>query len=269
MISFPPGPLFSGSSTLGRRSVRTQRSPARVLMLETSSSRPRGTLCTWVGRSPRAISGPMLTSVSPRRAVARPSARHSQRTVGAPAGASATTTGTHFASHRGCCSWPQWLHCRCFGHLTPGRNTTGLDKKRPPSFDERSDGSGPVSQWGRRATPPRVLGQVVPRRPQVVLRRPLGAVADSSGRPAAGSMSDKTGRKWYPRVVPTTEKTQKRGLRKQENSAICRCFQSAPERIRTSDLRFRRPTLYPAELRARVVTGSPGRRRWFRRGGRW
>jgi hypothetical protein len=24
----------------------------------------------------------------------------------------------------------------------------------------------------------------------------------------------------------------------------------APERIRTSDLRFRRPTLYPAELRA-------------------
>src|SRR3954454_12503716 len=28
---------------------------------------------------------------------------------------------------------------------------------------------------------------------------------------------------------------------------------SAPERIRTSDLRFRRPTLYPAELRALVV----------------
>ena len=28
-------------------------------------------------------------------------------------------------------------------------------------------------------------------------------------------------------------------------------FLDAPERIRTSDLRFRRPTLYPAELRAR------------------
>jgi hypothetical protein len=28
---------------------------------------------------------------------------------------------------------------------------------------------------------------------------------------------------------------------------------SAPERIRTSDLRFRRPTLYPAELRAQGV----------------
>ena len=32
---------------------------------------------------------------------------------------------------------------------------------------------------------------------------------------------------------------------------------SAPERIRTSDLRFRRPTLYPAELRALVGCG-PG-----------
>ena len=30
-------------------------------------------------------------------------------------------------------------------------------------------------------------------------------------------------------------------------------FLSAPERIRTSDLRFRRPTLYPAELRARSL----------------
>src|SRR3954467_13619356 len=29
---------------------------------------------------------------------------------------------------------------------------------------------------------------------------------------------------------------------------------SAPERIRTSDLRFRRPTLYPAELRAQRCT---------------
>ena len=29
-------------------------------------------------------------------------------------------------------------------------------------------------------------------------------------------------------------------------------FWSAPERIRTSDLRFRRPTLYPAELRAHL-----------------
>src|SRR5215207_2011090 len=37
----------------------------------------------------------------------------------------------------------------------------------------------------------------------------------------------------------------------------CKCTRSAesgsaPERIRTSDLRFRRPTLYPAELRAQL-----------------
>ena len=32
---------------------------------------------------------------------------------------------------------------------------------------------------------------------------------------------------------------------------------SAPDRIRTCDLRFRRPTLYPAELRARVRGGAP------------
>jgi hypothetical protein len=38
-----------------------------------------------------------------------------------------------------------------------------------------------------------------------------------------------------------------------------RGFCDAPERIRTSDLRFRRPTLYPAELRAQVVNCSPVR----------
>ena len=32
-----------------------------------------------------------------------------------------------------------------------------------------------------------------------------------------------------------------------------RRLQSAPDWIRTSDLRFRRPALYPAELRARVI----------------
>ncbi len=32
-------------------------------------------------------------------------------------------------------------------------------------------------------------------------------------------------------------------------------FLSAPDRIRTCDLRFRRPTLYPAELRAQRVRG--------------
>ena len=35
-----------------------------------------------------------------------------------------------------------------------------------------------------------------------------------------------------------------------ETPALAGVSWSAPERIRTSDLRFRRPTLYPAELRA-------------------
>jgi hypothetical protein len=35
---------------------------------------------------------------------------------------------------------------------------------------------------------------------------------------------------------------------------------SAPERIRTSDLRFRRPTLYPAELRALAASKGSGAR---------
>ena len=37
-----------------------------------------------------------------------------------------------------------------------------------------------------------------------------------------------------------------------------RVSQNAPDRIRTCDLRFRRPTLYPAELRARVGVGTRG-----------
>jgi hypothetical protein len=37
------------------------------------------------------------------------------------------------------------------------------------------------------------------------------------------------------------------------NSLRCLRFQHAPERIRTSDLRLRRPTLYPAELRAQTT----------------
>src|SRR3981189_925233 len=44
-------------------------------------------------------------------------------------------------------------------------------------------------------------------------------------------------------------------------SADFQAVRNAPERIRTSDLRFRRPTLYPAELRAQsalVYLASPG-----------
>jgi hypothetical protein len=40
-----------------------------------------------------------------------------------------------------------------------------------------------------------------------------------------------------------------------ESPAVAGLSCDAPERIRTSDLRFRRPTLYPAELRALGVQG--------------
>src|SRR3954466_3551911 len=52
--------------------------------------------------------------------------------------------------------------------------------------------------------------------------------------------------------------THQTGPRPRESS---RGSRSAPERIRTSDLRFRRPTLYPAELRAqRAAIVGDGRR---------
>src|SRR5688572_15970606 len=45
-----------------------------------------------------------------------------------------------------------------------------------------------------------------------------------------------------------------------QKAPLLRGFLDAPDRIRTCDLRFRRPTLYPAELRApvrpRIATGS-------------
>ena len=44
-------------------------------------------------------------------------------------------------------------------------------------------------------------------------------------------------------------------------SAMRPAARGAPERIRTSDLRFRRPTLYPAELRAQRATAEVGRGR--------
>src|SRR5581483_11143013 len=44
----------------------------------------------------------------------------------------------------------------------------------------------------------------------------------------------------------------------EQKSPAVRGFCSAPGEIRTPDLRFRRPTLYPAELRARRVDSSLG-----------
>src|SRR2546429_7449144 len=41
--------------------------------------------------------------------------------------------------------------------------------------------------------------------------------------------------------------------RPKKSPALAGLFTSAPGEIRTPDLRFRRPTLYPAELRARAL----------------
>jgi hypothetical protein len=41
-------------------------------------------------------------------------------------------------------------------------------------------------------------------------------------------------------------------LSRETRSRVMAHFSSAPDRIRTCDLRFRRPTLYPTELRARA-----------------
>src|SRR5437667_3042250 len=55
------------------------------------------------------------------------------------------------------------------------------------------------------------------------------------------------------------EKSAHRLVRANEKAPIWRPFPYAPDRIRTCDLRFRRPTLYPAELRAQGtdVIGAP------------
>jgi hypothetical protein len=48
------------------------------------------------------------------------------------------------------------------------------------------------------------------------------------------------------------------GKKKPHNATLWGFFEffSAPDRIRTCDLRLRRPTLYPAELRARMWQGG-------------
>ena len=53
-------------------------------------------------------------------------------------------------------------------------------------------------------------------------------------------------------VPPRYLRLQRDGAPHERNLQYCRPLLDAPERIRTSDLRFRRPTLYPAELRAQA-----------------
>ncbi len=55
---------------------------------------------------------------------------------------------------------------------------------------------------------------------------------------------------WSCTLVLHSAGTRRNRRGSDKKCSLCRAFGDAPERIRTSDLRFRRPTLYPAELRA-------------------
>jgi hypothetical protein len=66
------------------------------------------------------------------------------------------------------------------------------------------------------------------------------SVEDASNCPKGfAQRRERRRREQLPEALSEAQKASEAGL-------------SAPERIRTFDLRFRRPTLYPAELRARV-----------------
>lgn len=65
-----------------------------------------------------------------------------------------------------------------------------------------------------------------------------------------------------PRVVADRNESRESARKRKNPRGRCKCSNrgggssSAPDRIRTCDLRLRRPTLYPAELRARARTGG-------------
>ena len=87
-----------------------------------------------------------------------------------------------------------------------------------------------------------ICGRGFPKREQGVARlecAPLCAPVRASFQP---SPADST------TYVPRPPQVRKL----EQSSGFPLCTGSAPDRIRTCDLRFRRPTLYPTELRARA-----------------
>ena len=103
------------------------------------------------------------------------------------------------------------------------------------------------------------------RRRRVLLRRhrPVPAAlrggphGRGSGRELAGVLADHVRARrptWATGTAPRSSTSPSRApARTAEQPAVSGGVPSAPERIRTSDLRFRRPTLYPAELRAQAA----------------
>ncbi len=102
------------------------------------------------------------------------------------------------------------------------------------ALDERVDA---VRQWVA-AVIDAALGEAAGHGPGVGTRgRPRGPKPTSS----------------VPTRVPTHgPRFAAEAVRGKEKPRLSGAFWSAPDRIRTCDLRFRRPTLYPAELRARA-----------------
>ena len=118
------------------------------------------------------------------------------------------------------------------------------DRRQSRQADPRRDCvavslSQPVEQGEISAAQPRSTHQTAPRFRQVPKRCPLRGGDPHAARRAV-------------RPLPITMLGHARIFDRapQPEAPVFMGLFDAPERIRTSDLRFRRPTLYPAELRA-------------------
>ena len=155
-----------------------------------------------------------------------------------------------------------------------------LRRRLPPLRDPSRRGrpTAPSAALGRRAPPPRdtaagattrhaardpttALGNIPrPCGPSRIARALLHLALGGSG---CGRPRPRPTRHPYPAPAPMPAARSTNPTRACHPGSALGGFEHAPERIRTSDLRFRRPTLYPAELRAQgrgVYRGYPGPR---------
>ena len=119
-------------------------------------------------------------------------------------------------------------------------------RPRPRAIGRRScpPGRGRTARPGRRRPRGAAAGGNASEEREGIRRGPMG---DCAAVPAAGRMVLRAGRMMLRRRKAT-----------RAVGAVANGPSHAPERIRTSDLRLRRPTLYPAELRARLgEAGKP------------
>jgi hypothetical protein len=116
-------------------------------------------------------------------------------------------------------------------------------------------GVGAVGLYGRLGDAQSVLrGSIAPLR-LLGLQRPKIELQSTPTRSPTGAVSRPShiiikSEKCRCGVVRRDERCTRAGAEIPANGALWCVRVSAPERIQTSDLRFRRPTLYPAELLA-------------------